>query len=167
MSAPAPLWFAWDCEAMRPLSPKAADRSYTVGQRYHLEHREDRSSQSHAHYFSCINEAWQNLPPAAAERFSSPEHLRKWALIKSGYRDERSFVCASKAEALRLASFLRPVDEFAVVSVNGSAVVMLTAKSQNMRSMDRKTFGASKTAVLEVLADLLGVSLDQLGRAAA
>jgi hypothetical protein len=121
---------------------------------------------SHRHYFSCIAEVWQNLPPAAAERFASPEHLRKWALVKAGFRDERSFVCASKAEALRLAAFLRPVDEFAVVSVNGAAVVMLTAKSQNLRSMDRKTFGASKNAVLEVLADLIGVSPAQLGRAA-
>src|SRR5213075_1352363 len=106
MNAPFPQWFEWSGEAMIPLNARSADRIYTVGQRYHLEHREERSSQSHAHYFACINEAWQNLSPALAERFSSPEHLRKFALIKSGYRDERSFVCASKAEAQRLAAFL-------------------------------------------------------------
>ncbi len=166
MSAPFPQWFEWSGEAMIPLNPKAADRIYTIGQRYHLEHREARSSQSHAHYFACINEAWQNLRGEAAERFSSPEHLRKWALIRVGYRDVRSFACASKKEAHRLAGFLRPVDEFAVIVVSGATVTMMTAQSQNMRSMDRKTFGASKTAVLEVLADLIGVSPEQLGRAA-
>src|SRR5258707_712660 len=118
IGAPFPLWFCWSGEAMIPLSPKAADRVYTVGQRYHLEHREDRSSASHAQYFAAINEVWQNLRGDAAARFSSADHLRKWALIQTGYRDERSFICASKAEAQRLAAFLRPIDDFAVVSVN-------------------------------------------------
>lgn len=30
MTAPAPLWFAWDGEAMVPLDPRAADRAYVI-----------------------------------------------------------------------------------------------------------------------------------------
>jgi hypothetical protein len=63
--------------------------------------------------------------------------------------------CRSHAEALRVAAFLRPIDEYAVVNVSASTVVMLTARSQSARAMDRKTFEASKTAVLDYIASLV------------
>lgn len=159
--------FRWDGEAMRPLSPRLADKEYVVGQVYRLEHREERSSASHAHYFACINEAWQSLPEWLARRFPTPEHLRKYALIRAGYRDERSIVCSSKAEAQRLASFIRPMDDFAAVSTNGPVVVVWTAKSQSTKAMGRKEFQASKDAVLGVLAEMIGTTADSLKRAAA
>lgn len=166
MSAPFPQWFEWNGEAMVPLNPRAADRVYVVGQRYHLEHREERSSASHAHYFAAIGEAWNNLPRELAARYVTPEHLRKAALVRAGYRDERSIVCSSKAEARRIAAFIRPMDDFAAVGVNEAVVVMWTAKSQSMKAMGRKEFQASKDAVLNVLAELIGTTREALERAA-
>lgn len=158
MSIIPPLSFAWDGEAMVPKHPRLADRHYVVGEVYQLEVREDRSSASHRHYFVCINEAHQNLSDELAERFPTPDHLRKYALIRCGYRDERSIVCASKAEALRIAAFMKPMDGYAVVVATDAVVTVLTAKSQSVRAMGRKEFQESKDKVLDFLASLIGTS---------
>lgn len=159
----APVGFTWDGEVMRPASRfhQQCDRQFVVGQQYVLEERMERSSLSHRHYFATITELWHSLPERLAAEFPSPEHLRKRALIRCGYRDQRSIVCSSNAEALRVAAFIRPVDSYAEVSVSGSVVVHLTAVSQNLKSMDRKTFGESKTTVLEWISDLVGVEVPQ------
>lgn len=161
-----PIHFRWDGEAMRPLNPRAADRQYVVGETYRLENREDRSEASHRQYFAALHEAWMNLPEHLAAQFATEEHLRKYALIRAGYRDERSVIAGSKAEAQRVAAFIRPMDEYAVVSVSGSAVVVLTAKSQSMRAMGKAEFQRSKDAVLDVLAQMIGLSSGELVKAA-
>ena len=99
--------------------------------------------------------------------FASAEHLRKAALIKAGYRDERSVVCGSAAAAERVAAFVRPLDDFALVSVSGASVVVLTAKSQRVRAMGKAQFEASKEAVLNAVAELVGTTTAELTRAAA
>lgn len=103
-----------------------------------------------------------NLPEELAMRFPTEEALRKYALIKAGFADERSIVCADHIEAERVAAFVRPADTYAVVTVAGNVVRMFTAKSQSYRSMDKATFAASKRAVLDVLAALIGVTPAQL-----
>jgi hypothetical protein len=159
MTSGAPLAFAWDGDAMRPLPAfaGAAAARFGLGEVVTLAPVELRSSPSHRHYFACVREAWINLPADHAARFASEEHLRKYALIKAGYRDERSIVCASKAEARRVAAFIRPIDDYAVVTVEGRVIVQFTAKSQAPASMGKAQFQASKEAVLTVLAELIGV----------
>jgi hypothetical protein len=159
MMSGAPLPFVWDGDAMRPLPgfASAAAAAYGKGEVVTLAPVEPRSSPSHRHYFACVREAWINLPAEHAARFASEEHLRKWALIKAGYRDERGVVCTSKAEARRIAAFVRPIDDFAVVTVEGRVIIQFTAKSQAPASMGRAQFQASKEAVLAVLAELIGV----------
>jgi len=54
--------------------------------------------------------------------------------------------------------------------VRGHVVVMREAKSQSRRSMDKAEFQASKTAIMEHIAGLLGVTTQELeaaGRAEA
>lgn len=160
----APQPFRWDGEAMVPLRPKLADQAYVIGETYAMVPHEDRSPKSHRHFFASVNEAWKNLPDDLAEKFPTADHLRKAALIKAGYRDERTIVAASRAEALRLAAFVRPMDEYAIVSTAGATVVVWTAKSQSERAMGRAEFQASKDAVLAILADLIGVDAATLSR---
>ena len=152
------MGFIYDGESMVPVVPKQADEHYVVGERYYLTPHEERSWKSHGHYFASINESFKNLPETWAERFATPEHLRKWALIKAGYRDERSTVCASKAEAERVAAFIRPMDDFAVVTVSEAVVVVYTAKSQSMRAMGKAEFQQSKDKVLDVIAGMIEVT---------
>jgi hypothetical protein len=163
----APLPFAWDGEAMRPLPAfaAAAAERFGVGEVVALAPAELRSSPSHRHYFACVREAWVNLPGGLAERFATDEHLRKYALIKAGYHDERSIVCTSKAEARRIAAFIRPIDDYAIITVEGRVIVQFTAKSQSVEAMSKTQFQASKDAVLGILADMLGVDPTALAQA--
>ena len=152
-----PLKFRWDGHAMIPLAPALAASQYTAEEVYHLEVLEERSANSHNHYFAAINEGWQNLPETLALQFPTPEHLRKFLLIRTGYRDERTIAAASKAEAQRIAAFIRPMDEFAIVTVHEATVSVFTAKSQSARAQGKKEFHASKDAVLDELAALIGI----------
>lgn len=169
MPAPVPLYFCWQGDGFAPLPrhAKECDARYVVGAVYALEEIQERSAASHKQFFAAVNEGWKNLPDEAAERFPTPDALRKFALIKTGYRDERSIQCASRPEALRVAAFIRPMDEFAVVTVTGATVTVFTAKSQSMKAMGKVEFQHSKTSVLDYIADMLGTETRALESAAA
>ena len=157
MSLTPPILCNFDGESFIPLQPRLADKHFTAGESYPLIVHEPRSHASHNHYFAVVADAHLNLPEDLAERLPTPEHLRKYALIRAGYRDERSISCASKAEALRVAAFVKPMDEFAVVTVVEAVVTVYTAKSQSLRAMGARIFAESKEAVLAVLAGLIGI----------
>src|SRR5581483_593963 len=93
--------FKWDADAavMVPLRRNIALRHFVDEQVYTLEDVQDRSANSHNHYFASLHEAWVNLPEAIAERFLNEEAFRKYCLIKCGYYTERQIVCSTKAEA--------------------------------------------------------------------
>ena len=163
----------WDGEAFVPISAvwgRRADASYVAGQEYMVEGNEPRSMASHNQYFAAVTEAWKNLPEETADRFPTVDHLRKWCLIKAGYRDERTVACSSKAEAQRIAAFIKPMDSFAVVVVHEATVTVYTAKSQSMKAMGKQDFQESKAKVLEILAGMIGTTSaalqDNAGRAA-
>jgi hypothetical protein len=165
-SAVYPLVFEWTGEAMVPLNPRAADRQYVVGERYRLEPREERSTAAHNHEFAWLHDAWLNLPETIADQYPSPEHLRKRALIQAGFYNEEIIDVGSKAGAIRVAASLRGIDDFALVLVRGPFVIRRAAKSQSRRAMNKQEFTASKAAIMEVIAGLIGVAPDQLGKAA-
>jgi hypothetical protein len=170
MSAPIPLIFQWSGEAMVPQRPKLADREYIIGEVYRLGVIEERSTNSHSHFFAAVHDAWNNLPEGMMDRYPTPEHLRRAALIATGWCDSHTLVCSSKAGAQRVAAFMRPVDEFAVVVAKEATVTRYIAKSQSYRAMGKEDFQASKTAVLDHIASLIGVKPEALsanaGRAA-
>jgi hypothetical protein len=160
---PKPLYFKWQNGVMHPVHPQAAERQYTAGELYRLVPEAERSQTSHKHYFACVMEAWKNLPEQYAERFPTSEHLRKWCLVKAGYADERSIVCESEAEAQRVGAFVKPMDDYAVVVVKENVVTVYNAKSQSVRAMGPKDFQKSKQDVLDILAEMVGVTADELG----
>lgn len=157
-----PVIFSWDGEVMKPLGrfSRLADKQYVVGENYRLEVVEDRSGESHRHYFATINEAWANLPESQAGRWATPDMMRKWALCKAGFYEETSFKASSKAEAIRIAQVFGPLyDE---IIFEGELIHARKAKSQSYKAMTRKEFQDSKTKVLDVLAGIIGVTADQL-----
>lgn len=162
-----PIAFQWDGEVMKPLRPRDADREYVVGERYMMVPHYQRSQASHNHEFGWLNEAWMSLPEAMADDFPTAEHLRKYALIKAGYCDSHTITCASKAEALRVAAFIKPIDEFAIVAVTAATVTRYTAKSQSRKAMGAKDFQLSKEAIMDVVAKLIGVETKELAEAEA
>lgn len=154
-----PLVYTWNGEAMTvlPRFAKEADKRFVVGERYVLEEIQERSAATHRHYFAALNEGFLNLPETIAAQWPTVEHLRKFCLIKAGFHNHRSIVARSRAEATRLAAFVRPMDEFAIVTVNECVVNVYTAQSQSHRAMGKQQFAASKIAVLAILDDLLSV----------
>jgi hypothetical protein len=154
---PAPWITMWNGDGFDVLrrQKERADKELVVGARYVLEAYEERSAASHAHYFATLTEMWMNAPHDVTDRFPTVEHFRRYCLIRTGWRDEQTFVCSSKAEAVRVAAFLKPIDEFAVVSVNGAAIVRWTAKSQAYRAMNKAEFARSKDDVLSFAENLI------------
>jgi hypothetical protein len=163
------LPFRWTGEVMEPMRGfgKRADETFVVGAVYRLEALDERSAKSHRHYFAAVNEAWANLPEAMVERFASAEHLRKFALIRTGYADRREIVCSSRAEARRLAAFVKPMDEYALVTATECVVTVWTAQSQSLRAMGKAAFAKSKDDVLGLLAEMIGVTVESLKSAEA
>ena len=167
-----PVIFEWDGDAMKPVAgfAKACDRQFVVHERYRMEVVQQRSPESHRHFFAAVNEAFNNIPEAHAGRWPTPDHLRRWALIQAGFRTETVYIATTNAEALRIGTFLRSLDEFAYVEVRGKTATFHRAKSQSYAEMSRKEFAESKEAVLGVLAKLIDVPKDELtssaGRAA-
>lgn len=164
----APIMFRWDGEGFVPLARfhNEANARFVVGELYRLDAVEERSIATHRHQFAFIREAWLNLPEHLAETYPTPEHLRKRSLIEAGYCTEEIIDAGTNAAALRVASFVRAHDDFAVVIVRGPAVVVRRAKSQSYRTMDRKEFAASKQAVLDIVASLTGIPAATLQREA-
>lgn len=179
-----PVPFVWDhgmecCPDCGSILPNAAEpvmrpapgflkrcaEMFVIGQRYVMEALEERSMRSHRHYFALIREAWENLPDEKVERYPTPEHLRKHALIRTGYRQERQFVCSSKAEAQRVAAFIDPMDLYSLVTFREQVVTVYTARSQSTRAMGKDEFQLSKDAVIGWIAQELKVSPEALSRA--
>lgn len=158
---PIPLIYEWNGEGHIPLPSfaKKADEQFVIGQRYRMVEVEDRSLASHRHEFAWLKTAWDNLPEQLAPLYPSPEHLRKRALIQAGYCSQIITEAGSHAAAERVAAACRFLDEFALVEVRGSSVIISRAESQSWKAMGRKRFQESKTAILEIIADMIGVSL--------
>jgi NADH dehydrogenase/NADH:ubiquinone oxidoreductase subunit G len=161
-----PVIVQWDGEAFVPLRRfrKTCDNQFVVGEVYRVDVKEERSSASHNHYMAVVNEAWKNLPERYDGRFADATALRKFALIKAGFFNSTSIVASTKAEAQRIAAFIKsePSAEFSIISVVECEVVRLTAKSQKLKAMGPKAFQESKQGVLDVLAYMLGVNPDTL-----
>ena len=158
--------FTWNGQAMIPTRLLAAAKTYEPGRRYWLEEVSDRSWFSHRHEFAWIAEAWNNLPEALADKFPTPEHLRKAALIATGWHREMIIEAGSAAAALRVAAYAKGRDEFAHVVTRGPTVTVRWARSQRMHGhdrMDKAEFAASKDAILGWISNLLGIEPEQLG----
>ncbi len=160
------ILYTWDGEVMRPLPRFAAmaKQRFAAHELYRMEVVEERSVATHNHYFAVIHEAWLNLPENCAGRFANEDHLRKWCLITAGFRTEQSIVASSTEEAARIAAFVKPTvaDNYAIVTVHECVVTIYTAMSQARKAMKKADFQASKEAVFEVLARILGTDTAEL-----
>lgn len=159
-----PLPYEWtgDSWKVMPGFQRQADQIFAIGERMRLAPVEDRSDASHKHHFAWLREAWASLPEALADQFPSPEHLRKRALIMGGFYTETIVDAGSNAAALRVAAYMAAKDQFSHVVVRGPLAVERIARSQSRRTMDKAEFQASKTAILEIVGEMIGVAPETL-----
>lgn len=163
MSETFPLRYEGD-GLFRCLHPKRV--KLAVGEVHGWQMAEHRSKASHDHFFAIVNEAWKSLPEDMADDFPSPEHLRKFALIKAGFCSETRIVCANNGEAMTLATKAKSMDKYAIVSIDGKAVTIWTADSQRKDAMGRQAFQEAKERALHVISDLIGTDAATLKEAA-
>ncbi len=153
-----PITFKFENGSMHPLgigmAKRAADQ-WGDGEIVVLVPYQERSLSSHNHYFAAIQDAWDTLPEKYDGRWADIEAFRKWLLIKAGYYDQESIVVHSRAEALRVAAFVRKRDPYSVVTVNEATVTVFVAKSQSMKAMGKKDFQDSKEKTLDLVKDIL------------
>lgn len=154
--------FVWEGDGFKPASPfwaRKADQHYVIGEKYDLTVHQARSSKSHRHYFVAVHQAWLNLPEDLADQFPTDEHLRKYALIKAGYCDSTTLVCESRADAVMASTFIRAFDSGSIIVAKDNVVTRYTAKSQSEKAMGNEEFNSSKQRVMEVLAGMIGVTV--------
>lgn len=159
LSPPVLLRYEGEGE-FRPATPyiaKRCDQEFVVGELTPMQRWEERSTATHNHEFAWLKEAWLNLPENLADQYPTAEHLRKRGLIQAGYYDEMTVDAGSNAAALRVAAAMQAIDTFAMVFVRGPFVIRRTAKSQSRRAMDKQAFQESKSKLMEVVAELIGV----------
>lgn len=156
----------WDGQGLIPTrySRPQAERQFQFGRTYRVEVVEFRSPESHKHFFACLNTAFDNLPEAHANRWRTPDELRKWCLCQTAFRDTQEFHAASHAEAIRLATHFAQMREFSVCEIRDNMVLRHTPHSQDYAHMAAREFQQSKDAVLDVLANILGVPAEDLKR---
>jgi len=136
---------------------REVDENFDEGNIYHLAEVKGRSAASHNHYFACLHEAWVNLPEGLAMRFPSEEHLRKHALIRTGWHNTMDIAVGTRAAAVRVAEAFHKMDVYCAAVVTGTAVTVFTPKSQSARAMEGEEFQKSKRDVLDFLEDAINV----------
>ena len=168
MPAPPLLRMFWSGDALVPASDywqvqAAAHFGKREGEIVWIVEQDEPSDRSRNHYFAVLADAHANLPPDMAKLYPTPEHLRAMALILCGhFNPQPPIICETDAEAQRLATYVRSREAFSVVHLNGNVVQVLTAKSQSARAMGSAMFQKSKQDVFEFVADLLGVTVEEL-----
>lgn len=122
---------------------------------------EMRSAKSHRHFFAAVHQAWLNLPEHLVDEFPSSEHLRKYALIKSGFCTMTKLACKTNADAINVCTLMSKMDTYAICEVAGGVVTVRQAYSQSIPAMGRKLFQESKEEVFRVLSDLVGSTITE------
>lgn len=158
-------------EAMVPTRRyrKIARAQFQLGEDYALEPVTQRSMASHNAFFAEVKKVWDNIRETGNRVFETPDHLRKWALIETGWFREKEFIMDTKKDAYRLGTFIQTEDEFAQIHIEGNRVIVRKAKSQRMYGHDRmnaKDFQASKKDVLDCISALIGVPPSQVKKEA-
>lgn len=159
MSAP-PIPCLWTGSEFRPMPrflSKARD-AYGAGEIVTLAPIEERSEASHRQEFAWLREAWETLPDRLGDAYPSVEHLRKAALIMTGWCHTRDYPCPNRKEAVRLAAALKyELDAYTVVLIEDAVVRVCRAKSQAKNKMKAADFQASKSDIMRWVGDLIGV----------
>jgi hypothetical protein len=122
-----------------------------------LEQANERSMASHSQFFAAIKDYFDNIPEKMQARWPTPEHFRKWMLIEAGWFDEKEFDLISEKHAKALATFIRVEDVYARITVRDKKVIVRRAKSQSFKAMGAEDFKKSKSDVLDLAEQLVGV----------
>lgn len=127
-----------------------------------------RSSADHRRFFGVLAAVFHHWPEGHEFQPDDAEHLRKWLLIKAGYRDVTMVPIETDAPAVMRA--IVPIVEGAVRAANGHAfikphghgIAVFRAKSIAWDKLDQKAFNRVRDAVQEVIRAETGLEPETL-----
>jgi hypothetical protein len=156
-----PFQAVWEGDGFKPASPyfqSIADKQYVIGEKYLLTVQQERSVNSHKHYFANLMEAFVNLPERYKDQFPTFDIFRAHGLILTGWRDHQVIIYPTNEAAQETAAMFRPrVSDLEIMVVTENTLTILTAKSQSLRAMGKEDFAKSKADVLAWAWNLVGV----------
>lgn len=161
----------WENGCLRLLSNQGPDLK--DGELVTVSIDRDRSGKSHRHQFAWIKDAWGSLPESVMHMpwAETPEALRKHALIATGFHQVYTLDCGANATARRVKAALLAAEVkahgYALGQVQGPVVRVWTPESQSVRAMGGERFRESKNAILDWISAQVGVTPEELRRAAA
>lgn len=129
------------------------------GKIYDIEIVQERSQKSHGHFFASLSEAFSNLPELHRLDIPSIEHLRKRALIHTGWAHTFKIPCASGRAMNDLWKLMRETDEYVVCLPDPKTHVLTVYKARSMskKEMRPKEFQQCKDDVLKWAWGLVGM----------
>lgn len=163
----------WTGEAFEPFGNWSTAQCHDrlgAGQVVYLDIDPARTKRSHNHQFAFVKTALENLPESLAHMpyATNTETLRKHALIATGYCDTSMLAVGCPRRALRTVAFVNKMAHaqhgYSLTQAEGSVVYCHTAHSQKVKAMGKERFQESKQAILEWLADLIGVKPEELAK---
>lgn len=121
----------------------------------------NHSDPARRRFFAIVREVWQTLPDDLVQRYPSPEHLRKAALISVGWCDSTTVAAGSKTAAPEVAAMARRLDRYAVATITGTVVQVFTARSMSKRHCPKSAFIPISGQVYDWLSQLVGSDVEK------
>ena len=146
-----------------------ADKNLVVGEWHWVAEDKERSKRSHNHFFVIVANAWAQLPERYSNMFPGKDNgaqlLRKYCLIKGGYHTVSDAIFETPRDAQRAAALIEDrldPDRYTIAVVEGCVVRKFIAESQSRAAMGNARFQQSKQDVLELIAGMIGISVEEL-----
>lgn len=144
-------------EATSKSTQELLDRQLVVGEAYRIDIYHERSEKFHAKYFAVIADAWEHLPEAWAALLPSPEHLRKYALIKAGWCEVVTFPMKSKEDAIRAINTAKFFDAYCLATASANVLTVYKARSQRKSYQSAVEFKEIAGKVFHIIGEMIGV----------
>lgn len=158
-----PILTRWDGEVFWPAKRHmpTLDKELVVDDVYTIAEVEGRDERRHKAFFARINDRFKSLPESWGDFFKSPDDLRMWALIHTGFCHQDTFTLQDAEEAQRFALYIKKADKnFRIVDVRGNVVTVYVPESQrvlrNGIGMDNERFLHSIRKVDQYLEMMIG-----------
>lgn len=139
------------------------DRQFSLDEGYALGPVDNVANASRGGFFASVKEAWNNLPEDD-ERFPSPEHLRKRALVAAGWAFHSQEVWDTERDARKHVISLRKHDEYAIIKPSGTVVDVWVAKSIAHGQITADEWKVVKPRALDWIAAQINVARTELER---
>jgi len=166
------LKMQWTGEAFVPVGQfwqNIAAKNLVVGEWHWVAEDKERSKRSHNHFFVIVANGWAQLPEDWADMFpgrdNGPDLLRKYCLIRAGYHAVKDTVFETPEDARRAAALIDDrldPERYTLADVRGCVVRKFIAESQSRAAMGNARFQQSKQDVLELIAGMIGISVEEL-----